>query len=139
MIILKPVLEPTNSDAQSQLRKYFTKDLFFGRSSRSMQLFTRFISSFLRLLYCHLCSEIQKLLYNLPMLLLLSGYISLNPGPTPNSLFQSFWKPFENKCLHFLDINSILPKLDAIIGITKSKVDNSLSDSEVKIPGYCIL
>ena len=73
------------------------------------------------------------------MLLLLSGYISLNPGPTPNSVFQSFWKPFEHKCLHFLDINSILPKLDAIIVITKSKVGNSISDSEVKIPGYCIL
>ena len=49
-----------------------------------------------------------------------------------------------------LNINSILPKLDelktiagnikaAIIGITESKVDNSISDSEVEIPGYCIL
>ena len=48
-----------------------------------------------------------------------------------------------------LNINSILPKLDelktitgntkaAIIGITESKVDNSISDSEVQIPGYCI-
>ena len=86
------------------------------------------------------------------MLLLLSGDISLNPGPTPNSVSQSFWKPFENKGLHFLhlNINSILPKLDelktiagntkaAIIGITESKVDNSISDSEVEIPGYCIL
>ena len=76
----------------------------------------------------------------------------LNPGPTPNSVFQSFWKPFENKSLHFLhlNINSILPNSDelktitgnteaAIIGITESKVDNSISDSEVEIPGYCIL
>ena len=86
------------------------------------------------------------------MLLLLSGDISLNPGPTPNSVSQSFWKPFENKglhCLH-LNINSILPNLDelktiagntkaVIIGITVSKVDNSMSDSEVEIPGYCTL
>ena len=81
----------------------------------------------------------------------LSGDISLNPDPTPNSVFQFFWKPFENKGHHFLylNINSILPKLDklkiiagntkpAIIGITESKAYNSISDSEVKIPGYCI-
>ena len=36
------------------------------------------------------------------MLLLLSGDISLNPGPTPNSVSQSLWKSFENKGLHFL-------------------------------------
>ena len=86
------------------------------------------------------------------MLLSLSGGISLNPGPTPNSVSQSFWKPFENKSLQFLylNINNILPKLDelktitentkaSIIGITESKVDNSISDSEVEIPGSCIL
>ena len=49
-----------------------------------------------------------------------------------------------------LSISSILPKLDelntiagntkaAIIGITESKVDNSISDSEVEILGYWIL
>ena len=83
------------------------------------------------------------------MLLLLSGDISLNPGPTPNSISLSFWKPFENECLLFLqlNINSILLRLDelktiagntkaAITGITESKVDNSISDSEVEIPGY---
>ena len=70
------------------------------------------------------------------MLLLLSGDISLNPGPTPNSVSQSFWEPFENKGFHFLHLN--IKKLP-IIGVTESKVDNSISDSEVKIPGYCIL
>ena len=77
-------------------------------------------------------------------MLLLSGDISLNPGPTSNSVSQSFWKPFENKGLHFLHlhINSILPKLDelktiaentktAIICITEPEVDNSISYSEV--------
>ena len=85
------------------------------------------------------------------MLFLLSGDTILSPGPTPNSISQSFWKPFENKG-HFLhlNINSILPKLDelkmttrntnaAIVGITESKADNFISDSEVEIPGYCIL
>ena len=69
------------------------------------------------------------------MLLLLSGDISLNSGPTPNSVSKSFWKHFENKGVHFLhlNINSILLKLDelktiagntkaAIIGIKESKL-----------------
>ena len=86
------------------------------------------------------------------MLLSLSGDISLNPGPTPNSVSQSFWNPFENRGLLFLhlNINSILPKLDelktiagnteaAIIGITESRVDSSISISNAEIPGYCIL
>ena len=49
-----------------------------------------------------------------------------------------------------LNINSILPKSHelktftrntkaAIISITESKADNSIFDSEVEIPGYCIL
>ena len=49
-----------------------------------------------------------------------------------------------------LNIDSILPKFDElkaiagntkaiIIGITKSKVDSSISDSEVEIPGYFML
>ena len=84
------------------------------------------------------------------MLLLFSGDIILNPSPTPNSVSQSFWKPFENKGLHLLHLNtnSIIPKLHelktivgntAIIDITESKVDNSISDSKVEIPGYSIL
>ena len=66
------------------------------------------------------------------MLLLLSGDVSSNPGPTPSSVSQSFWKPLENKGSHFLHLN--IKKLP-IIGITESKVENSISDSEVKIPG----
>ena len=81
------------------------------------------------------------------ILLFLAGDISLNLGPTPNSSFQSVWKPFENKGLHFLNlsINSNLPKLDelktiawntkaTIIGIAESKGDSFISDSEVEIP-----
>ena len=81
-----------------------------------------------RLLYYHLCTEIQKL-----RIFLFSANISLNSGPTPNSVSQSFWQPFEDKGLHFLNlnVNSILPKLSelktiagntkaAIIGITES-------------------
>ena len=65
---------------------------------------------------------------------------------------QSFWKPFQNKALHFFHLNvySILPKLHelkmiagntkaAIIGITESKIDNFMSDSEVENLCYCII
>ena len=66
------------------------------------------------------------------MLLLLSGDISLNPGPTPNSVSKSFWKHFENKGVHFLhlNINSILPKLDelkTIAGNTKAAIIGKLT------------
>ena len=77
------------------------------------------------------------------MILLILGDISLNPGSTPNSVSQSFWKPFENEGLHFmyLNVNSILPKLDklkkiagntkaAIIVTTEFKIDNSISNSK---------
>ena len=87
-------------------------------------------------------------------LLLLSGDVSLNPGP-----FQIFppvnvniWEPFNKKGLHFLhiSINSLLPKIDelkcianktkaAIIGITESKLDHTVPDLEVNLPGYDIL
>ena len=54
--------------------------------------------------------------------------------------------------MHFIhiDINSLLPKTDelkflvnktkaAIIGITESKLDHTVPDLEVKLPGYDIL
>ena len=54
------------------------------------------------------------------MLLLSSGDISLNPGPTSNSVSHSLWKSFENKDLQLLhlNINSILPKLNELKTIT---------------------
>ena len=81
----------------------------------------------------------------------LSGDISLKPRPTSNRVSQCFWKPFKNKGLHFLffNVNSILPKLDewgmiagktktAIIDLTESNIDSSLSHREVEFTGYCI-
>ena len=148
LIILKPALESTNFDLQSYLRKCFTKDLF--SFLKVLDLCNRLHDS-----YNHYFIVISVLKYKnyskfYQMLFLLSGDMSLSLGPTPNSAPQSFWKPFENKGLRFLylNINSILPKLDelkamarntktAIIGIKESKVDNSISDSEVEIQSYC--
>ena len=61
---------------------------------------------------------------------------------------EDLWNPFRKRGLHFLylNINSLLPKIDelrliakksnaAIIGITESKLDKTILDNEVKIEG----
>ena len=60
--------------------------------------------------------------------------------------------PNKKKGLHFLhlNVNNLIPKIDeirtiaidtkpAVIGITESKLDNSINDNEVKIDGYSII
>ena len=60
-----------------------------------------------------------------PLLLLLSGDISLNPGPFTNpQLFkQEDWQRFSNRLLHLihLNINSLLPKIDELRYSQKNK------------------
>ena len=62
----------------------------------------------------------------------------------------NIWEPFNKKGLYFLhiNINSLLPKIDelkcnankaALIGITESKLDHTVPDLEVNLPGYDIL
>ena len=82
--------------------------------------------------------------------MLLSGDISLNPGPVQISpaVNINIWEPLNKKGLHFLhiNINSLLPKIDElkctvnktkaaiiIIGITESKLDHTVYDLEVKV------
>ena len=82
----------------------------------------------------------------LKLILLLSGDISLNPEPIQNGHLKENWKTFRNRGLHFIDSNSLLPKIDelrkivkisnpAVIGITETKLDHSISDSEISIDG----
>ena len=87
----------------------------------------------------------------LRLLLLLSGDINPNPGPqTPQS--DNTWTPFEKSGLHFIhiNINSLIPKIDeirsiayrtngAIIGITESKLDDSVTNSEIDIDNYVLI
>ena len=88
------------------------------------------------------------------MLLLLSGNISLNPGPVHQDTLQysNEWNVFKNKGLRFihLNINSLLPKIEelryiskstnaAVISICESKLDASVLDSEISIDNYKIL
>ena len=82
-------------------------------------------------------------------LLVLSGDISLNPGPVQNT---DVWDPFKKRGIHILhlNINSLLSKIDelreiaaitkaSVIGISESKLDNSIEDKEIDIAGYSIL
>ena len=88
------------------------------------------------------------------LLLLLSGDISLNPGPSHinQTSDNNEWDVFKARGLHFIhiNINSLLPKIEelcriacqskaAVIGISESKLDNSIFDSEIEIDGYNIL
>ena len=86
--------------------------------------------------------------------MLLSGDVSLNPEPIQISpaVNINIWEPLKKKGLHFLhiNINSLLPKIDelkciadktkaAIIEIAESKLDDTVPDLEVNLPGYDIL
>ena len=85
------------------------------------------------------------------LLLLLSGDISLNPGPPHNNQLQpqNEWSVFNSRGLHFihLNINSLLPKIDelrniaklsnaTVIGISELKLDHSVLSSEIHIHNY---
>ena len=91
---------------------------------------------------------------NYRILLLLSGDISLNSGPKNNlqPLNSSDCNVFKSKGLHLihLNINSLLPKTDelryianarnsAVIGISESKLDESVLQSEIQINNYDLL
>ena len=87
------------------------------------------------------------------ILLLLSGDISLNPGPSEMQFIdEKTWKPLKTRGLYFchLNMNSLLSKIDelsditnyikpVILGITESKLDSSVTNAEVNINGYSII
>ena len=88
------------------------------------------------------------------LLILLSGDISLNPGPNYQHKLQCFnkWNIFKSRGLHFihLNINNLLPKIEelriiakstnaAIIGISEFKLDESVLESEFQIDNLKIL
>ena len=105
------------------------------------------------------CLAITQILYTninnfYQFFLVLSRDVSLNPGPVQISpaVNLNIQKPLNKKGLHFLyiNINSLLPKIDelkcianktkaAITGITESKLDHTVPDLKVNLPGYDIL
>ena len=88
------------------------------------------------------------------LILILSGDISLNPGPIYNDHLPNLKEcdKFKIKGLHLLhlNVNSLLPKIDelryvmklcnaAVIGITESKLDDCILDLEIQLDNYQIL
>ena len=85
--------------------------------------------------------------------LILSGDINLNPGTvTRHQINDPKFEAFNSKRLHLIDLNidSILPKIDelrniakysnsVVIGITETKLGNTVSESEANINGYNIV
>ena len=80
---------------------------------------------------------------------MLSGNINLNPGPTQIS---ETWSVFKKRGLHFvhLNINSLPSKIEelrqiakntdsAAIGLSETKLDKTIFDSEVSIPNYSLI
>ena len=89
----------------------------------------------------------------LTMVKILPGDINLNPGPvTRYQINDPKFEAFNNKGVHLIhfDTNSLLPKIDelcniakffnaAVIGITETKLDNTVYDAEVTIDGHSIV
>ena len=88
------------------------------------------------------------------MLLLLSVDSSLNTEPSHinQTSGNNEWDVFKARGLHFIhiSINSLLPKIEelhriaclsnaAVIGVSESKLDIFIFDSEIEIDGYNIL
>ena len=86
-------------------------------------------------------------------MLLLSGNISLNPGPCQMQFIDGkSWEPLKTRGLHFchLNVNIALSKIDefrdttnyikpAILGITESKLDSSFTNVELNSNGYTMI
>ena len=69
-------------------------------------------------------------------LLLMSGDISLNPGPTQEfQLNNEMWSPFKKRGIHFvhININSILPKIEELRNIAKTSNVSVIGISETKL------
>ena len=128
---------------------------------------------FFKLDFIHTCDDLNGYFFNylcnfytipklkrisktsfLRLLLILSGDISLNPGPVYNneSLDSNEWNVFKSKGIYLIHVNvySLLLKIDeihyeaertnvAVIGITESKLDISIFQSEIQIDKYDLL
>ena len=83
------------------------------------------------------------------LILLLSDDINLNPDPTQIS---ETWSVFKKSGLHFvhLNINSLPSKIEelrqiakntnsAVIGLSETKLDKTIFNSEVSIPNYSLI
>ena len=138
----------------TSLQKCLTNEFFNLETITSCHFIQHIILH--RNLVCLAITNLKNRNYNCfyQFLLLLSGDVSLNPAPVQISppVNVNIWELFNKEGLHFLhiNINSLLPKIDelkcipnktkaTIIGITESKLDDTVPDLEVNLPGYDIL
>ena len=149
-----------NGNPPRELKKYdlkcFPNSEFF--SIEVIKITSDVSSAEMHMNYCHfalnnLSFKRKKSLKFYQFLILLSGDLSLNPGPNQNLHdIKDKFEPFRKRGLHFLhvNVNSLLSKIDelkdivghtkpAILGITESKLDGSVTNQEVNISGYNIL
>ena len=151
--LLRIYLSEIRFSHHNKIKLATTKDFFLIESSKicddlnnenqylCLQLY------FLNQIKCH-----KNYFLYLKLILLLSGDMSLNPGSIQNNHLKENWKKFRNRGLQFihLNINSLQPKIDelreiikisspTVIGITETKLDNSIDDSEISIDGYCAI
>ena len=98
------------------------------------------------------CSKRKKFLTFYQFLILLSGDTSLNSGPSQYLQDNdNKFEPFHKRGLHFhhINLNSLLLKIGelrdivgntkpALLGITESKRNSSVSDQKVNINSYTI-
>ena len=138
----------------SSLQKCSTNEFFNLEITTSCHYIQHIILH--RNLVCLAITNLKYRDYNsfYQFLLLLSRNVSVNPGPVQISppVNVNIWEPFNKKGLHFphIHISSLLPKIDelkcmanktkaAIIWITQSKLDHTVPDREVNLPGYDII
>ena len=83
------------------------------------------------------------------LILLLPGDTNVNPGPTQ---ILETWSVFKKRGLHFvlLNINSLPSKKEelrqvakdtnsAVIGLSETKPDKTIFDSEISVPNYFLI
>ena len=138
----------------TSIQKYSTNEFFNLKSIASCHYIQHIILH--RNLVCLVITNLKYEDYNnfYQFLLLLSGDVSVNPGPVQISpaVNVNIWEPLNKKGLHSLhiNINSLLPKIDelkcianktkaTIIGIAESKLDHTVPDLKVNLSGYDIL
>ena len=137
------------TELQKSLKKYSKGDFFTIESLKTNEKFSITRQEFnlnlltLREMNCKDYTEFFRLI------LLLSGDMNLNPGSTQIS---KTWSVLKKRGLHFvhLNINSLPSKIEelrqitkdtnsAVIGLSETKLDNTIFDSEISIPNYSLI
>ena len=138
----------------SVISKFVVRKFFF--SSQSLKACDNIASNNLEMNFILITiyhSKCKSQARYFTLILLLSGNISLNPGPPNNSQIDGLsWNELEKKGLHFLhiNVNGLLPKIDEIrfiakkskatvIGINETRLDGTIFGAEIYIEDYNIV